>query len=298
MTSIVGRFFIVGIFAFCAAGMGVVAAPEVIETYGDSISAGFLSATAHNDHVPLFEVSRIWTDLASYVATGDVAKYEKLHAPDLAWPNQLKAAWGAKYLLNRAITGAVAADMAQQIAKTPKIKKDVSVGAFIFIGHNDICKSQVDEEDFEKQYYDEMQAAITAWDTKHDGATLYLLPTGEIDRIYKTLEGSVWHRSNKVTLTCNDTWERFFPFCAENNKRRKDGTLSDYLISRGKIVRKVLKRLAIDWNRDTKQKNQFMFLADLLSGEYQRDYFAVDCYHLSEKGQKVLAGDVLKKIQQ
>ena len=118
-----------------------------------------------------------------------------------------------------------------------------------------------------------------------------------MSRIYKTLENRVWYKNEKIAWTCNDSWERIFPFCIENNKRRKDGTLYDTLDARGAAVKKALIRLADEWNKDTKAGNKFRYLPDVLTNEYKPEYFAVDCYHLSGIGEKAMADDVLKNIQ-
>lgn len=296
MTPWLRGFLFVGTSTLCSLAFSAVPAPEVIETYGDSVSAGFLSYTSHAAEHSLAEVSRIWTGIATYKANNDVKKWEALHSPDLAWPNQLKVAWGAAHVLNRAVTQAVAGDILKQVEKAPKIKSDASVAGFIFIGHNDICNSQDSVEEFEKKYYEEIQTAMRAWDARHTKGTLYLLPTGDMSRIYKTLENRVWYKNEKVTWTCNDSWERVFPFCLENNKRRKDGTLNEYLDSRVAAVKRALGRLADEGNKDTKAGNQFKYLPDVLSQEYKPEYFAVDCYHLSGVGQKAMADDVLKNI--
>ena len=297
MTPWLRGIFLMGTAAFCSLSPGAAPAPEVIETYGDSVSAGFLSYTSHTGEHTMAEVSHIWTGIATYKANNDVAKWQALHSPELAWPNQLKVAWGATHVLNRAFTQAVAGDILGQVEKAPKVKSDVNVAAFIFIGHNDICKSNDEVEAFEKKYYEEIQRAIKAWDARHTKATLYLLPAGDMSRIYKTLEKRVWYKNEKIAWTCNDSWERIFPFCIENNKRRKDGTLYDTLDARGAAVKKALIRLADEWNKDTKAGNKFRYLPDVLTNEYKPEYFAVDCYHLSGIGEKAMADDVLKNIQ-
>ena len=51
-----------------------------------------------------------------------------------------------------------------------------------------------------------------------------------------------------------------------------------------------------EWNRKS-EHNHFVFLDDILQDTYEKEFFAVDCYHLSAYGQSALADGIFKSIQ-
>jgi len=270
--------------------------PQVIETYGDSVTAGFMSHTNVTAPPNLTTLSGLLSDLATFVANGDKKKLEKLHARTLSWAVKLKELWGADTVHNYAVTRARTKDLLTQLKHRRPVDADLSVASIFFMGHNDLCHAKDSEEDFIATFRKEYNEAIEAWDNEHDGATLYLLPIGDLDRLYKKLDNFQWLNQGSYKFSCNDSWDSLFPFCRENAKRKRDGTLSEYLVPRTQKMRAVMADLAVAWSKK-ETGNHFVFLDDVLSGDYKREYFAVDCYHLSEVGQTVLAQDILRSMK-
>ncbi len=290
------KLLILALLAQASLAFAEADAPEIIETYGDSVTAGFLSQTQATAPPAFATISSLWTDLATFVANGDRRALARLHAPELSWAQILGKKLGAGDVRNYAVSRSRARNLLGQV-ETSQLTDDQAVAAFFFMGHNDICHYQTELEEFTSTFRKEYEAGVAAWDAKHEGGTLYLVPVGELDRVYQLMEGYTWLKTPSLTLTCNQSWETLFPFCRENNMRRRKGTLDSHVQSRTKAIRAVLEELANEWTKRTERNNRFVFLEDVLRGTYEKEFFAVDCYHLSAYGQKALAHGVYESLQ-
>lgn len=245
---------------------------------------------------PNFAVlSGLWSNLATFVANGDKTALRRLHAPELSWAQVLGKKLGADEVHNYAVSRTRVKDLLTQIDGA-KDTTDKSVAAFFFMGHNDLCHYTTTVDEFDERFRKEYSAAIAAWDAKHSGDTLYLVPPGDVDRVYKLLDGYTWLKTPSLTLTCNQSWDTVFPFCRENAKRLREGKVSDHLIPRTKNIRTAMEELAKEWTKKS-EHNRFVFLEDILQDAYKKEFFAVDCYHLSAYGQKALAEGIYRSMQ-
>lgn len=77
----------------------------------------------------------------------------------------------------------------------------------------------------------------------------------------------------------------------------KAGTLDDYLNPRITAMNAALDPLAFDWNKKSAHGNYFRYLRNAQAGvNYQADFFAVDCFHLSEIGEATVAQSIARDV--
>jgi lysophospholipase L1-like esterase len=278
--------FVVSALSCCVG----IAQPTVLETYGDSVTAGFLSRTDVTAAPPLSDVSHMISDMAMFEITGNPNYIAPLHAPDLAWPSvlsRLEAKAGIPMtVVNRAVSGAAASDVVGQVQGAPAASGPVV--ALILIGHNDLCNRPDTPDTLAAGYYNNVNQALAAWDGRHTGSMMYLLPVGEINRVYHTLSGYVWFSSDQGKYACEESWKRLFPYCPWYADQFAAGSLDAYMNPRLAAFDQMLDRLAKEWEAKS-GKNHFRFLANIQQEAYEKEYFAIDCFHLSPQGQSRIA---------
>ena len=267
-----------------------------IETYGDSLTAGFLSGTNVTAAPPLDVLSKIWSDLVMFKMSGDRKYLAPHHRADLAWPAQLAKSWKTGGINVSVKNYAVSEDRTKDLLQQLKGARPTEHAAsFFFIGHNDLCDNNDSPEAIGAQFAKEYGAALKAWDEKNHGATAYLVPVGDIYRVYKLLEGVVWHNRSGRSYRCDDSWTKFFPYCTSYYKMLKAGTLEETLAPRINAMNAALENLAKDWTKNSK-RNRFKSITNMQAKPYEKDYFAVDCFHLSDVGQAAIAENFAKEI--
>lgn len=267
-----------------------------VEAYGDSLTAGFLAGTSVTSPPPLTEVSKMMSDMTSF-KLADRTKLDKHHYPQLAWPqqvvNELKARGNPDIQLhNYAVSGSRSYHMGSQI-RANKVA-DSSV-AFFFIGHNDLCDDYPTKEDMVDTYISYVEDSLKQWGKSHKNSEAYVLPVGKVDEVYKLLAGYTWKKTASHDFTCDQNWERNFPYCRANFKRYKAATLDKYLKERITLMNTALEKLVLSQQKADSQ-NRYVYLTDTHNASYQKEHFAVDCFHLSEKGDADLASRVVSGI--
>ncbi len=264
-------------------------AQTYVEAYGDSLTAGFLSNTDVTNAPPLKELSGLISDLAMYLMTKNRAHIAKHHSPHFAWVSVLSKKLdptGPVTLDNHAVSAARSAQILGQVRSHTNRHQPSS--AFFFAGHNDLCNNNAPPTQIGLTYRAEMNQAIAAWDSTHENSTAYLVPVSDIHRVYAALKGYVWHNGGQSKYACEDSWSKFFPYCPSHLARFKAGLLDDYMKPRLAAMNAGLEDLAHDWNKKS-STNKFVYLKGAHDVPYEPQYFAVDCFHLSEAGQKSLA---------
>lgn len=271
-----------------------------IEAYGDSVTAGFLSGTDVTEAPPLKTISRIFSDMVMFKLSGDAKHLIPHHRKDLAWPAHLArlqikdpAAPEQITVINAAVSGAKTQDLLGQV----RAARDLAVTSqsFFFVGHNDLCNNPTEPEALAKQFIEWYEAALTEWDTRHENATAYVIPIADISQVYRVLKGYAWYEGDKATYTCEDSWNKFFPYCTSHHKKALAGTLEAYLAPRLTAMNGALRKLAEKWDGQS-GKNRFRYLTDAPNVAFKPEFFAVDCYHLSDRGQQTLAQEVFKQL--
>ncbi len=278
---------------------GVHAAPH-IEVYGDSISAGFLSHTDVTNAPSLTQMSETISNLAMFLMDKEKNRsyVDKEHAPDLAWPKVLSdkiEPAGPVDLYNYAVSSSRTWQMAGQVKGNPHTSGETR--AFFFIGHNDLCNNMDTPDNIGNEFGNEFSQALALWDATHKDSVAYLIPVADIHRVYEALDGYVWHRGGKRDYSCVDSWTKFFPYCPSHYKKHKAGTLGSYMKPRLAAMNGVLDNLANLWSKKS-SSNKFAYLKDAHDTAYQKEFFAVDCFHLSARGQSMVADRVLQLVNQ
>lgn len=291
------KFTFTGVVALVSLVLTTTAPAKEIamEAYGDSITAAFLSGTQVTNAPTLEEMGKIWSDLAMYKISGDKKYLTPHHKPNLAWPQLIADIWTSQghtiKLKNYAISGAKTKDLISQLGG----ERTADATSFFFMGHNDLCDNKNTPEAIGAQFGKEYKAALKLWDSKHVGATAYVIPVADIHRVYKTLEGYVWHNRDGRTYRCEDSWTKYFPYCTSYYKKLKDGTLEEFLAPRIAAMNEAVDKVVSEADRDS-GRNHYKTLVQFKNKAYEKDYFAVDCFHLSKEGQSALAENVAKEI--
>lgn len=264
-----------------------------IEAYGDSLTAGFLSGTQVTSPPPLQDISDILTDMATSFRLKDRSGLARHHYPKLAWPqqvvNDLRAKGVDAQLRNYAVSGSRSYDLLAQIKKNTQSGKTV---AFFFIGHNDLCDQYNSTSDMTFNYKLGVKDALKEWARRHKNSEAFILPVGKVDEVFSLLAGYKWKRGKNHDFTCDQNWERNFPYCRAHFKKYKAGTLDAFLKERIRGLNDTLRDIVDELAKED-TKNSYVLLKDTHGVSYGKEHFAIDCYHLSSEGQESLAGRVL-----
>jgi lysophospholipase L1-like esterase len=273
------------------------AQPLAVEAYGDSITAGFLSHTSVTQAPPLKEVSGIISDLAMFFMSGERKHILKQHAPQNSWVALFAKRFdpnGPSLLSNYAVTGARTWQLVSQVRK--QLPQKNATRAFFFIGHNDLCNNLDQPEVIADTYEREFNLALREWDKTHHNSDAYLIPVSDIHRVYAALGGQVWKKGTGTQYSCADSWTKFFPYCTSHYSKHKAGTFENYMKPRLEEMNKALDRLALALSKET-ASNRFHYLKDAHDVPYEPEFFAVDCFHLSPKGQSTLAARMEQMVR-
>ena len=174
---------------------------------------------------------------------------------------------------------------------------ETPVVAFYFLGHNDLCTNEDTPETFGERYQNTMREALQEWDRRHQKSVVYLMPIGEISRVYETLDGYVWRKTAAGSFSCQDSWMNYFPYCRSYYQKHVEKTLRSELEPKITQMNASLSRLALELTGQS-SGNRFYYLEGINQGPYRPKDFAVDCFHLSSNGQKVIAEAVYHAIKE
>ena len=285
----------------CAGTLLSWAAPIHLEAYGDSLTAGFLAHTSLTETPELPELSRLLKDLAFAFIQKNRKLIQQFESPEKAWPHFV-----ARNLQTQGINivsmhnGAVSGSRSQGILEQVKQRglfADSTWGLF-FVGHNDLCHSKIEVGALVEQFIQNLRKALEEWDKNHQNSIAFLVPTSPIYQLYPVLENHVWFRSESKTFTCRDAWTKYFPYCPSFYFRYKQGDLESYLKPRGEALNAALEMLAQEQTTQTQNGNRVFTLEAQWPLPLQPQYFAVDCYHIAEPGQKIFAENIVNAISQ
>lgn len=272
----------------------------VMETYGDSLTTGLLNYTNITENNELNSVSAILSDLSTFKLTNDRSFLKKHEWAEFSWPayltSRLKNTETQFEIRNFALSGARSNELIEEVAKAPQPEANRNVIAFFFIGHNDLCYHKGNPESLSQDYFNNVQRAIEEWDKKHQDARAYLISVAEVQNIYPVLDELVWHDGPRARYRCNENWTLFFPYCPTFYKKHKQGTLNDYLIPRVEALNESLDKIVETMKRNG-GRNQYFRLNKSMGAEFRKEYFALDCYHLSRNGQEFLANELYQAIK-
>lgn len=270
----------------------------VIEAYGDSLTAGFLSHTNVSAPPTLNSISDILSDLVMFKLTNDYKFLTPYEYPQLAWPEfvaQRNISNGAEVLTkNFAVPGAPTSDFINQVKKvsvdtTPTI-------AFFYFGHNDISENMDPPEVIVDNFIAGYEKGLHHWDELHKNADAYFISLHHIHETYEVLWDYVWYESSEGIFTCQDSWEKYFPLSLPLYKLAKENKLKEYLFPRVSAMNEAMEHLARTWTNNSHNHNKYHYIDLTEELDLIPEYFAIDCYHLSEIGQKSLADNIILKM--
>jgi len=272
--------------------------PNVIEAYGDSLTAGFLSGTSLTAPPPNrgvtaddLSISKLLHDMLLYRITGDTSLLVPEHWPQLAWPQVLseleQTSSHAISVHNEAISGAEIKDLMGQVQGAPVNRRKTQ--AFFYIGHNDLCNTSMTPDEQAQSYYEQYAAALQYWDQNHQNSEAILVPLLDLSRVFTLLDGYVWYKGPEATYDCDFSWTRLFPYCPSYLPMYKKGELPGYVQPRVEAMNQELHTLAEQMEEKSTGSNHFSVLDHVYDQQFSPDYFAVDCYHLSAVGQQTIA---------
>lgn len=276
------------------------AAPEEtgnrLEVFGDSMSAGFLSAESVVHPPSLFQLSALLTGLVHIVLSGDMAQAGIFERRDLAWPAVLRRNYPELFgqLANVSVSGAHITDLPAQVTEAGAAS---NATAFFLVGHNDLCQNFAPPEAIGEYFGSWMRELLRQWDRTHERSEAIVLPTAEVHRVFETLRGYAWGATESGrALRCEDSWNRFFPYCLSHGKLLREGKLREYFVPRLEAARRAMAKAAEDVQKESGRGNTFRFGYGFLDDVFKAEYFSVDCYHLSARGQEELAENLAKTI--
>lgn len=283
------------VMAACAFTIAEVSHGHTLEAYGDSVTAGFFSHTSAANPPGLLGLLSLSARLAMARSPERRDIFEGLHSPALAWPAVLAESLygGVDYQLhNVAVSGAQTSNLLGQVENAPASEEPVE--ALFFIGHNDLCERTDTPEEYGDEFEKHMSAGLKRWDEKHARSDAYLVPVADIHRVYEAL-APIGQGEGRGAFTCFNSWERFFPYCPFYARRQRAGTLKEYLEPRIQEANRRLVKIADAWRSE--KGNSLRALKDVQSDDYVREYFAADCFHLSEAGQKAIADRIRSSMR-
>ncbi|NBX75902.1 MAG: hypothetical protein EBQ92_05065 [Proteobacteria bacterium] len=291
-------FFFWGVLFFSLVGFS--SESIRMETYGDSLTAGFLANTSLKKSLELSEMSALLEKLAFGFLQKNRELLKEFEANDKAWPYFLSESLKEEGkhisdLMNLAISGSKSSGLLSQVQMAGGTQR--YTWAFFFIGHNDLCHVKGDESALIHQFDEHLSAALTEWDKNHQNSVLFLIPTSPIYQLYPVLENYIWFQSEQKTFRCQDAWTKYFPYCAPFYLRYKKGELESYLKPRADSLNQSLSHMAHQWGKKTERGNRFFYLEAQWPLPLQPEYFALDCYHIAEEGQRIFARNILNAIK-
>jgi lysophospholipase L1-like esterase len=270
-----------------------------VEGYGDSLTSGFFNYT--HAWEPFWETQAQRQNLRMYALAHNFfprranARLATEEDRNRAWLAKLGAKmqtiYGDVRWINRGVTMARARDLFGQIVRPEPVQERVF--AFFFMGHNDLCETGTngfDTQAFVNQYH----AGLAHWDANHQNATAFLIPIGDIPRVFQTVDRYIWNQSPRGEfLTCQEIRQRFFPFC---QKAYAPGG-SPAIVSMNRwYLNDSLAVLAAYWSQIGKPRgNRYVYLEGALDEPYYPQYFGADCFHLSEAGHDAVADSIFRR---
>lgn len=270
-----------------------------IETYGDSLTAGFLSETSLTNPPPMSELGQMMGEIAFGFIQKDRNIISKYEFPESSWPyfltEELKnRGKQIEELHNLAVSGSKSAGVLEQIQKAGVVEKNT--WAFLFVGHNDLCHVKGEVQVLIEHFRKNLEASLADWEKNHQGSILFLLPTSPIQQLYPVLNDYPWLETSKRSFKCQDAWNKYFPYCPSFYVRFKKGDLENYLKPRGEALSRELEKIAHEWTQKTERGNRYLFLEAQWPLPLRPEYFAMDCYHIAKPGQKIFADNITQAL--
>jgi len=294
------RFLSHVVFIFLVSGAIAGADTVTLETYGDSLTAGFLANTLLTNPPPISELSKTLQNLAFAFLQKDRTLLKQFESNENAWPyffakNLAREGIVVSEVVNLAISGSRSSEIPRQVKQ--RGVSSAHTWALFFVGHNDLCHVPGDSTVLTQQFQEHLNAAMEEWEKNHEGSNVFLIPAAPIYELYPVLDNYTWFESEKKSFKCQDAWTKYFPYCAHFFQRYKKGELESYLKPRTQALNSSLEEIAKKWDSKSSGKNTYRFLEAQWPSPLRPELFAMDCYHIAAPGQQIFAENILAAIQ-
>ena len=195
---------------------------------------------------------------------------------------------------NYAVSGAKSEDLALEVGKPPETP--VEAIAFFFMGHNDLSKSREAKEVVVNRFVDHYAAGLKSWDEGHKNSKAFILPVGNLPAVYDAVDEFTWREKRNKRETCDDMWRDRFPYWRffPGGKKGAPDDFAEEVGGKIKAMNQGLVKIVDEFRSEN--GNRAYSLDGLFSVKLEPKYFAADCFHLSEAGQKFLAGQVFARV--
>jgi hypothetical protein len=281
------KFFV--LFGFFAVPL-LASSQKVLEAYGDSLTAGFLADTNVTQAPSLPIISELISDLATYVITQDPTHIHRFEAKQLAWPSilaeKLARVTGIEMAVeNYGVVRAESKNLMQQVSSAPLHSRERI--AYFFMGHNDIVHTESYDQ-MVAAFLNAYRSALEEWDKRHEHSIAYLIPVGNIPRVFEVLRGYIWYGKEKsARYTCEDSWERFFPYARKLSQLHREGTLKKVFVPVLERMNEELERLGREV-LSSHSSNRVRFVQYDKGIDFVPGYFAIDVTTFRNGGSSIL----------
>ena len=268
-----------------------------LEAYGDSLTAGFVSQTNVTNVPSIKPISVMLSKMMMFHLSNDLKYVAPYSRKDLSWFHHVATEVAKNYeiagFLNFAVPKHHSYHLPGQVSRAGATK-DRTI-AFFFVGHNDLLQNYNEPSDIAKEFMANISAAAKKWDSLHEGSTLYLLPVGSIHQVFKILSGYVWYETDQGQYQCEDSWQKLFVYARWYHELYKQGRLESVLEPRIAAMNQSLRSYPHQW--ESKRQNEVVYVPQMENITYLPEYFAVDCFHLSAKGQHEMGELLLRELK-
>jgi len=268
--------------------------PVIVEAYGDSLTAALLGGEKNLENPPgLKEVSSTLSDLAMYLITKEAKYKDPYEHRTTGWPARLAKKLSAHHGIpfeahNYGVISAETFELPEQLKGLPAGTSKRTL-AFVFIGHNDFAVDMDKSvEALAEKHRKGLADFFKEWDKRHSFSSLFIIPVGDVYKVYHRMNDLTWYQNQTVTYKCNDSWEKFFPYARSYYQLFKAGQINEYFIPRIEAFRRVERETARNWNW-TSFTNSYYYYEPKKPFPYEPRNFAVDCFHLAGNGQEEIA---------
>lgn len=270
-----------------------------VETYGDSLTAGFLADTSLIQTPEISKLSGILKELAFGFIEKNREILKKFEANDKSWPHYLSEQLqesGKKTVRveNLAVSGSKSEGILTQVKMAGTQVEPT--WALFFVGHNDLCHVKGDNSLLVSQFNRNLESALAIWEENHQNSIVFLIPPAPIYQLYPVLDNYIWFESEQKTFKCQDAWTKYFPYCSSFYFRYRAGELETFLKPRGESLKQSLVQIAFERDKTSKRGNRYFYLDAEWPLPLRPEYFALDCYHIAEQGQRIFARNIFNAL--
>lgn len=280
--------------------------PKTIISVGDSITAGALAGLSRDGFYNPFHLIKILSTLVEIVFKWDV--YAAAQDRHLSWATGVSSNYSVKshalrlaYLHSKQGTvlragsvswsGDSSWDLNRQVNSALEWNRTRSANpgpdyVTVLIGANDVCADSVSHMTSDRDYYNNVDAAITRLVSANPNTKIMISSLPDINSL-----SGVAKRSRLLGFApyarCEDIWRK--TNLCYTLTRRPAGSLDEHLVSeKVNSINRMLGEITARVNRQT-GKQSVMMSKHVFDRKFTDDDISIDCFHPNERGQNVIA---------